>query len=71
MGKCNIFILRCVLLMVCCVYVQRATFNILFDVTLSSVRSRLIRSIFAIYIFDQSLETAENSLYNHCLCIRP
>ena len=54
-----------------CLYVQRAAFNILFDVTLSSVRSRLIRSIFAIYIFDQSLETAENSLYNHCLCIRP
>ena len=43
--------------------VQRAAFNIRpFDVTLSSVRSRLIRSIFAIYIFDQSLQTAENSL---------
>ena len=57
---------------VLCLYVQRAAFNIRpFDVTLSSVRSRLIRSIFAIYIFDQSLETAENSLYNHCLCICP
>ena len=55
-----------------CLCVQRAAFNIRpFDVTLSSLRSRLIHSIFAIYIFDQSLETAENSLYNHCLCIRP
>ena len=52
--------------MVCCVYISCAAytaFNIRpFDVTLSSVRSRLIRSIFAIYIFDQSLQTAENSL---------
>ena len=45
--------------------VQRGAFNIRpFDVTLSSVRSRLIRSIFAIYIFDQSLQNAENSLSN-------